>query len=317
MQYSKAVSSFTAMALLSATAAQACISLGPASTPITVASESAVIVWNPRTHTENFIRQADFVTNARDFGFLVPTPTAPRLAAADPGVFSLLDGTAAQKLPSHTRSKSLHVMREPIAAAISVLSTQTVGGYDATVLKASDTRSLDGWLAARGYAHGKDLRDWLAPYVAQGWAITAFKIHRTAPGRQGARLAPVRMAFHTDAPFYPYREPASARVPGAFQPDRLLRVYFIGDKRVTGSLGSTGSWPGDVRWSGDWGRDVAVRQVPIAEVAKECAVDPGQMPGKPWLTVFEDRSSPRPGTADVFFHPARHQAIQAIAANRL
>jgi hypothetical protein len=300
--------STAALALLTMAATQACISLGPASAPIAVASESAVIVWNPRTQTESFIRQADFVTNARDFGFLVPTPAPPKLAAANPAIFALLNSTAQQKPPYHTRSKGVPEQPGSVpAAAISVLSTQTVAGYDATVLKATDMSSLDGWLAKRGYAHGKDLRDWLAPYVAKGWAITAFKVHQAAPGKPQARLAPVRMTFHTDTPFYPYREPASARAPGAYRPGRLLRIYFIGDRRMDATLGSAQSWPGYLGWAGDWRRDAAVRQAPLAEVAKECAVAPDQMPGNAWLTVFEDRSSPRPGTADVFFHPARAQ----------
>jgi hypothetical protein len=44
---------------------------------VRIAEEEAVIVWDPATKTEHFIRRAAFHSTARQFGFLVPT--TPRL----------------------------------------------------------------------------------------------------------------------------------------------------------------------------------------------------------------------------------------------
>src|SRR5437016_5091513 len=56
-----------------------------------VAEESAVIVWDAPAKVQHFIRRATFDTKAKDFGFLVPTPTQPALADVDDAVFSFLE----------------------------------------------------------------------------------------------------------------------------------------------------------------------------------------------------------------------------------
>jgi hypothetical protein len=94
------------------------------------------------------------------------------------------------------------------------------------------------------------------------------------------------MTFTTDRPFFPYREPADARDAPA-QPGRLLRVFFIGNERVDGFVGA-GPWLGTPLWS-----DRLL--LPPLDYP---------VPAQPWLTMFEDRSSPRPGTDDLFFAPA-------------
>lgn len=68
----------------------ACAPAPHAGEQIDVVEESAVIVWDPATKTQHFIRRATFRGNARDFGFLVPTPTEPTLAAVDDGIFDTL-----------------------------------------------------------------------------------------------------------------------------------------------------------------------------------------------------------------------------------
>src|SRR5687768_6694699 len=68
----------------------ACAPAPHAGERIDVVEEAAVIVWDPATKTQHFIRRATFQGNARDFGFLVPTPTAPQLAAVDDGIFDTL-----------------------------------------------------------------------------------------------------------------------------------------------------------------------------------------------------------------------------------
>ena len=70
---------------------RSCMPDGPPGTVTAIASESAVIVWDARTHTEHFIRGATFQSNAKSFGFLVPTPTPPQLAPASESAFYQLD----------------------------------------------------------------------------------------------------------------------------------------------------------------------------------------------------------------------------------
>jgi len=282
---------------------------------VSIVEESAVIVWDPATHTEHFIRRAAFNTTALDFGFLVPTPSKPSLASASDWVFANIQGLLKPKTvvsethgvdltPLFVHILSMFNMRArdgnaltATAPPVRVLDVQRVAGYDAVVLEADNPAALGSWLEKHGYASGPDLNAWLEPYVAAHWKITAFKIAR-ASGRDQVGTSAVRMSFTTDRPFFPYREPASQRAqsPDASQ-RRSLQVLFLGDARVDGRIGSgnDNAWPARTIWSDQLGQDDA------ASLARDLSLADGQIPSSPWLTVFEDDSSPRPGFDDLYF----------------
>src|SRR4051794_2669758 len=79
------------IALAPTPAARGCAAAWRRGEKVRVASESAIIVWDAAGKTQHFIRRARFETKARDFGFLVPTPTRPELAEASDGAFDLLE----------------------------------------------------------------------------------------------------------------------------------------------------------------------------------------------------------------------------------
>ena len=251
-----------------------------------VVEESAMIVWEPATKTQHFIRRATFQGKADDFGFLVPTPTAPALSAVDDEIFEKLDRMTERKTENVTRKETdwTPILLVPFMmrfkgetagvtarAPVEVLSTQKVAGYDATVLDATDATALREWLEKNGYATTPDLEEWLDAYIKQSWKITAFKIDKEQPDAN-ARTSAVKMSFTTDRPFFPYREPASQR---DVSMSRALRIWFVGPERVSGTIGNDGDWPGMLMWSGPY------------EDQR--------------LTYYVDTSSIRPGTDDLFF----------------
>ena len=81
----------TALATLAPRDATACATAPPAGAVVSVAEESAVIVWDEATKTEHFVRRATFRSAAKDFGFLVPTPSKPELAEASDDSFTRLE----------------------------------------------------------------------------------------------------------------------------------------------------------------------------------------------------------------------------------
>jgi len=283
--------------------ASACITLGRASSTIGVDQEKAIIIWNARTQTEHFIRQAQFRTDTHDFGFLVPTPSVPSLKAADPNVFSTIEDKI------FPRNRATLSMSGAVAGAlpvgsqrIEIFSRQNVAGYEATVLKAKDVGALNTWLLKNGYQHGSSLNAWLKPYISQGWAITAFKVKRTEGRLNGAKLSPVRMTFHTDTPFYPYREPAAAPEPGLSPAPRLLRVFYIWTGEAAGTLGHNAKWPARAIWSNTL-TGISTGNTPLTgQIARKVGLRSSDIPKNAWLTVFDDHSSPRPATADLYFH---------------
>jgi hypothetical protein len=217
---------------------------------IDVVDESAIIIWDPATKTEHFIRRATFNGDARSFGFLVPTPAAPTLSAVRDDLFDLLNAKTRPRVERRTQLRwtFLPTMDENATTAarggVEVLQTAKIAGYDAVVLDATDGSALHAWLEQHGYATTPDLEEWLAAYVEKRWIITAFKIDKTKTDQQ-AQTEAVKMSFHTDRPFFPYREPVSQR---QSQAHRVLRVFFLGPERVDGTIGDA-FWPGFLKWS--------------------------------------------------------------------
>jgi hypothetical protein len=273
---------------------------------VEIAHESAIIIWDARSKTQHFIRRATFTTGTPDFGFLVPTPTQPYLAESSDDAFSLLEKvTAPEVVTVHDYTfipfpiGCAAGMAPKAAAKVEVLDEGRVGGYDAVVLKAESAAALNDWLSEHKYATRPDLTEWLEPYVKAGWKLTAFKIARDATHQQVATSA-VRMSFSAEKPFFPYSEPAEQRDPKQHHGKRLLRVFLIAEDRYEGQLKGGAGWPGKTVWAG------SLRSEHTGGLAEKLAMPLGPQPL--WLTTFEDSSSPRPGTADVFFSSSATQA---------
>ena len=288
--------------------AWACMAAPPEHHWVRIAEESAVITYDAASKTEHFVRRASFESDVADFGFLVPVPTKPTLTEADPAIFDRIEELTRPKLVyTHHVSGidpmplvlSLFLLRRQsgassLASQVHVLDEVTVAGYDAVVLEASSAAALADWLTQHGYAKGPEVLDWVAPYVEKKWLLTAFRIAPKNAGSSAAKRigsGTVDIAFQTDTPFYPYREPTSMRS-GSTKTSRSLAVYFFGAERVKGVLGEKASWAGSETFAKRLDADVPGV--------------PGGTAGKV-LSAFVDRSSPRPGTDEVFFRRADTQ----------
>ncbi|HTJ84197.1 MAG TPA: DUF2330 domain-containing protein, partial [Polyangiaceae bacterium] len=195
---------------------------------VRIADEEALIVWDAQKRVEHFIRRASFRSSSADFGFLVPTPSKPALDQIDGAVFQELATKLTPRVieqPGGTEiafgctlwgaAKSVSVAA-PEAQAVRVLGEQRVAGYDAVILAADDAEALATWLESHGYAKGTALTEWLAPYVASHWVLTAFKIAdpNGESGKSDAHAVgtpAVHMTFAAERAFYPYREPKDQR----------------------------------------------------------------------------------------------------------
>ena len=148
------------------------------------------------------------------------------------------------------------------------------------------------------------------------WCVTAFKIAAPEPktdgpkqpvGRHDLRAKPIRMSFKADRPFYPYREPETEPTARPAGESRLLRVFVAAQGRFAGTLGDgSKAWPGQTVWAGPvdaprW--TTLFQKAKLSDPAKEAGSTIPLLPATDgwWLTEFEDRSSPRPGTDEVYF----------------
>lgn len=300
--------------VLPSEAALACAAVIDTNTEaVTVEAEQAVIVWDGEKKEEHFIRQAQFSTSRKNMGFLVPTPSRPRLSAIQPGVFEELEALKQpESLPEYHHEYRLgfyfqrgRMLSEfnaatakiEIGAEPQILESHQLGDYDATILKAADMDGLNKWLKKNNFVSSPEITEWLETYVKKGWVLTAFKIRRDAQNNT-AQLPAFRLSFATDRPFYPYSEP---RRTGADAEARKLDLYFLSGSRVEGSLGEK-IWPGKTDWTAE------VDSQSVAAVASTLALESGSLSKSVRLTRFTDMSNPRPGYADVYFAPAQDQS---------
>jgi hypothetical protein len=289
---------------------RACAPAPPAGQHVDVADEEALIVWDPATRTEHFVRRARFRSTIPDFGFLVPTPTRPTLAEAPDAVFGSLARAIEPEVVMRRRQVfepvalllwPFFLMRAtaPLASrGVQVLETRRIAGYDAAVLQADDARALLGWLHSHDYASRPQLLEWLKPYVEQKWIVTAFRVASGDEGPDEIATSAVRMSFETDRPFFPYREPADQRSAGT--PRRLLRVFAVAPTPLEGRIGTGDAWAGRLLYANP--------RADLPKLLEGALPSPPAWPGTPWLLAWQDDSTPRPGTDDLFFSPAPDQA---------
>ena len=303
------------------------IAMPPSAQAIQVDSEKAVIIWDEQSKTEHFIRSAQFSGAAKDFGFLVPTPTVPELAETsnDFDLFSPMtkpedvyedkfDGFDFTPLSlsflfgkmngetwvtSADESKSISAVTGAPASKVRVLSQKKIAGYDAAILEANNAAALNAWLKKHGYQSSPALAVWLEKYVKDNWKITAFKIAQDSDGEAiPMQLGAVRMSFKTEQPFYPYREPVNpAASEDKHPPNRLLQVWFLSQKKMNATIGtqSTVKWPASTYWSN------TINAGQREEIANHFKLPIDQLPAQTWMTEFNDNSSPRPATDELFF----------------
>ena len=285
------------MLCMTASAAHACLTVTPIDKSISISDEEALIIWDPGRHHEDFIRRADFDTDARDFGFLVPVPSTPTLAEADNAMFGLLHGYVS---PPAQGNRAAGLDR---AGTVDVVRQQEVAGYDASILAATDAASLRGWLRRNRYAVPKGFQDWVQPYIDKHWEIVAFKMSRdrnsSKPALVSSRL--VRISFDADKPFYPYSEPNWANAANDPSNSRKLVVYILTLGAVDAHIGDDNTAWGVSRFVNS---EIGTSTHMLDRIAKDAGLDVSQMPAKPTLTTFVDISSPRLGWADVWFIPS-------------
>jgi hypothetical protein len=299
---------------------------------VDVADETAFIIWDDAADIEHFIRQATFVGTASDFGFLVPTPSRPRVEAASADVFADLARITEPKVEQRREnSYSFGCSASPAGKSdapseqalpgVVVLEQKRVGNLDAAVLafRADKTKKFDdtadellGWLNRNGYSARPELKDWLQDYIENNWIITAFKIAgqpAAEPAKDGGKTiavkaTAVRMSFKTDRPFFPYREPLDQRDAQSRSVPRSLRVFIASKERMAGKIGETINWPGQTVWAN------AISESERGELLSKVGLPPETFHDKWWITEFEDRSTPRPGTDEVYFeHSLDHGAV--------
>jgi hypothetical protein len=284
-----------------------CCAVSRAVDQVVNADQTVIILWDPETKRQHFIRQASFKSDTEeDIGFIVPSPSRPDLEEAGDEAFARLKFITAPVVRSGGGGFGCSMTTMPengfAAYAVEVLERKHVAGFDAVVLKAETAEALVEWLAANDFAYSEAVADWARPYVEKGWPFTALKVAADDQSGSDRDAAALRISFQTETPLFPYREPdsteASKQLAAA---GRLLRIYFISDRAYEGSFDNGSSWSGRKAWSGDISlfRDELLTNLGLPETESG--------PKKWWLTEIEDQWPYAEAPGDIVFTPSKDQ----------
>ncbi len=194
--------------------------------PVRFFAQRNIIVWDQTTKTEDFIRSASFRSDAKDFGFIAPTPTVPEISEVKASAFAFLAslGPKQRNRPSPAGGGfgGGGSAGEPL-----VVQVKEVGGYLATTLLASDAKGLAAWMKENGYITSPAIEDWTRFYIRKNWYLTAFKvINKDSDPQTGV----IKLRFRTERPFNPYFVPRE-NLPEGKKSAGLL-VYFLAAQPV-------------------------------------------------------------------------------------
>lgn len=259
-------------------------------------SQTNIVIWNPETKVQHFVRNAAFSTQADDLGFIAPSPTEPTLAEADEEAFRMLHNMR----PVQFKGRGSDAVTASAAGTVEVVKTQDVAGFRASVLKVSDPTALDAWLKENGYSSSPGIAKWADNYVEKGWFLTAFKVLKDDSG--DVKTGPVRMTFKADEPFNPYFVPKE-NTGGSGG----LSVYFI-------APGKHQPKTGDDNWkSPTWATEMTSEA--REELARLLEINVADIPANATLSSFEDTAFPVADKEDIVFHSVPTPAAAAMVEN--
>ena len=252
-----------------------------------IASERAVVVWDAARQTEHLLLDVTFDADARDFGLLVPVPAAASIAKDDDARID-----AAASLAS--------------ANAKAAASGDRLYAFEVSTIR--DAGALAAWLAKRGHVPRANVTTWAQAYFARGLSLAAIAYVATKTERRAWRVPALRFSFATDAPSFPYAEPA----PDAKdESDFARRVSASKDDAAPRTLDLWAIAPGELHASGGRAGGLAIGggRAASSDALARALGDVGAWgfdarARDTWfVTRFEESAVRRVGSSDFTFAP--------------
>jgi hypothetical protein len=285
--------------------------------------EQVLLVWDEETGTEDFIREARFDRADQAFGFVVPTPTKPEVAAVAHAPFDALRKAYPFEPPdAPTGGAGIGAVGKGAGAGaapppVVVLSEQRIGSFTAFTLSATDAGAFDRWLEENGFAMTPEAKPWLAHYVALKFFFVAFRYEPkddAGAATPGMTSETVRIRFHTPNPYYPYMEPIHPHFGAEPSKERMLTGWLVTRKPMLPVAARTRN---GYRWARPWTN--GTRQTPTLEALSSVVGDLRSIlpksTGSLVVQPFRDLKGSREGFGDVLLVPADGEPVDAERSN--
>lgn len=184
--------------------------------------QKAVIVHE--NNVETLIVSIRFEGDAKDFAWIIPTPSQPEVDKAPFNIFESLEKLT-QIAVDYGYIRPLGMESAvPLKRSVEVLEQKKVDIYEITVLKATDKNALYDWLKENDYRYPESGKYILDSYINNKWVFTAVKINAESLEaaenqlRQGI-ATPLRFVFNSSKIVYPLKISAVISEP----PQKYLR----------------------------------------------------------------------------------------------
>jgi hypothetical protein len=143
-------------------------------------TQKAIIVFD--SGREEILLQAKYEGPLEEFGWLIPTPSLPKVEKGSMEPFYELSQLTQRRFGRTLGIAGTKGMEAARAGReeVEVIETKTVGAYEATVLSAQDSGSLARWLAAHDYSFPEGKSEIVDEYIRRGWYFIAAKIQLNA-----------------------------------------------------------------------------------------------------------------------------------------
>lgn len=172
--------------------------------------QKAVIFYDQGVET--MVVSASFQGNAKDFGWVIPTPTKPTVTRGSDELFTSLQELTGQTYQYKQPLSRLGGADEVSTGGVTVIETKQVDYYDVTVLTSDDKNALVDWLNEHTYKFPDSASYVLDSYIENGWFFVAMRVNPQSlqwsnVGEQlrSGHATPVVISFQTQNIVYPLR----------------------------------------------------------------------------------------------------------------
>ena len=105
---------------------------------------------------------------------------------------------------------------------VEILDRKSVGAYETTVLRGTDTRAVREWLATRGFDLSTNAEPVLTDHFRSGGVLVASQLRADLPDDDVRAIHPLKFTFPTPQPVYPMR------LTGTATPRLELDLFLFG-----------------------------------------------------------------------------------------
>ncbi|MDB5100352.1 MAG: hypothetical protein JWM80_4773 [Cyanobacteria bacterium RYN_339] len=223
------------LVLLAPTPALACGGFFCMSQPMDQSGERIMFVQDGGDVTAHVL--INYQGDAKQFSWVVPTPTEPKLGVGSEALFRTVDAGTRPSFqlkikdlgdcywqPRRYEAEDRAAAPSAAESNVQVVSREQVGPYDTAVIRSDDPDALRRWLRANGYVLPAKLDPLLDPYVAGKYYFVALKLQQD---RAAGDLQPITMRYRASKPGIPIRLTGVAATP-----NMDVYVWVLGDDRA-------------------------------------------------------------------------------------